>query len=237
MAYDPRNSAYQARPDIADDIDLGLRAYMLKVYNFMAGGLAVSGLTGYAAASTEFYQQIAGTPLIWAVMLAPLVVVFFISFRIQRMSLAAAQLAFWIYAVLMGLSLSAIFLAYTDVSIARAFFMAAATFGAMSLYGYTTGRDLTRFGSFLFMGLVGIILASLVNLFLASTALEFAISLIGVMLFVGLTAYDTQRIRDIYAEGEGEALSKKGLVGALTLYLDFINLFLMLLRFTGERRE
>jgi FtsH-binding integral membrane protein len=238
MAYSPQHPDYQARPYIADEIDPGLRAYMLKVYNFMAGGLVVSGVAGYAAAWTGFYQQISGTPLIWVVMLAPLVAVFFLSFRIERMSLATAQITFWTYAVLMGLSLSGIFLVYTGASIARTFFIAAATFGAMSLYGYTTGRDLTRFGSFLFMGLIGVILASLVNLFLASAGLEFAISLIGVALFIGLTAYDTQRIRDIYVEGDpDETLSKKALMGALTLYLDFINLFIMLLQFTGERRD
>ena len=241
MAYNPRQDTgpgYQAGSDVTENIDPGLRRYMLRVYNFMAGGLIVSGLTGYAAAQTGFYQQIAGTPLIWVVMLAPLAAVFFLSFRIERMSFAAAQLTFWIYAILMGLSLSGIFLVYADASIARAFFIAAATFGAMSLYGYMTGRDLTRFGSFLFMGLIGIILASLVNIFVASAALQFAVSVIGVVLFVGLTAYDTQRIKEIYIESdEREALSKKALIGALTLYLDFINLFVMLLQLTGERRD
>jgi FtsH-binding integral membrane protein len=241
MAYNPRQDTgpgYQAGSDVTENIDPGLRRYMLRVYNFMAGGLIVSGLTGYAAAQTGFYQQIAGTPLIWVVMLAPLAAVFFLSFRIERMSFAAAQLTFWIYAILMGLSLSGIFLVYTDASIARTFFIAAATFGAMSLYGYMTGRDLTRFGSFLFMGLIGIILASLVNIFVASAALQFAVSVIGVVLFVGLTAYDTQRIKEIYIESdEREALSKKALIGALTLYLDFINLFVMLLQLTGERRD
>jgi FtsH-binding integral membrane protein len=241
MAYYPRQDTgpgYQAGSDVTENIDPGLRQYMLRVYNFMAGGLIVSGLTGYAAAQTGFYQQIAGTPLIWVVMLTPLAAVFFLSFRIERMSFAAAQLTFWIYAILMGLSLSGIFLVYTDASIVRTFFIAAATFGAMSLYGYMTGRDLTRFGSFLFMGLIGIILASLVNIFVASAALQFAVSVIGVVLFVGLTAYDTQRIKEIYIESdESEALSKKALIGALTLYLDFINLFVMLLQLTGERRD
>jgi FtsH-binding integral membrane protein len=227
MAYYPRQDTgpgYQAGSDVTENIDPGLRQYMLRVYNFMAGGLIVSGLTGYAAAQTGFYQQIAGTPLIWVVMLTPLAAVFFLSFRIERMSFAAAQLTFWIYAILMGLSLSGIFLVYTDASIVRTFFM--------------TGRDLTRFGSFLFMGLIGIILASLVNIFVASAALQFAVSVIGVVLFVGLTAYDTQRIKEIYIESdESEALSKKALIGALTLYLDFINLFVMLLQLTGERRD
>ncbi len=211
---------------------------MLRVYNFMAGGLIASGLTGYAAAQAGFYQRIAETPLIWIVMLAPLGAVFVLSFRIDRMSAAAAQLTFWIYAILMGLSLTGIFLVYTGASVARAFFIAAATFGAMSLYGYLTGRDLTRVGSFLFMGLIGIVLASAVNLFVASPALDFAISVMGVTLFVGLTAYDTQRIKEIYIEGdEGEILSKKALLGALTLYLAFINLFVMFLHLTGERRD
>ena len=201
MAYNLRQDtgpSFQAGTDVTGHIDPGLREYMLRVYNFMVGGLIVSGLTGYAALQTGFYQQIVGTPLIWVVMLAPLAAVIFLSFRIERMSLAAAQLTFWVYAALMGLSLSGIFLVYTGASIARTFFIAAATFGAMSLYGYTTGRDLTRFGSFLFMGLIGIILASLVNVLVASAALEFAVSVVGVVLFVGLTAYDTQRIKEIY---------------------------------------
>jgi FtsH-binding integral membrane protein len=245
MAYNPRQHVrldYGASPDIHEYVDPRLREYMLRVYNFMAGGLIVSGLTGYIAVRTGFYQQIAGTPLIWIVMLAPLAAVLVLSFRIERMSVAAAQLTFWVYALLMGLSLSGIFLVYTGASIARTFFIAAATFGAMSLYGYVTGRDLTRVGSFLFMGLIGIILASVVNLFVASPALEFVISVIGVILFVGLTAYDTQRIKNIYIEAEAEAkgdeaISKKAVLGALTLYLDFINLFLMFLQLTGERRD
>lgn len=241
MARSPENirrTGFDVGSHTAADFDPGLRQYMLKVYNFMGGGLIVSGAAGYLAATTGFYEQIAGTPLIWVVMFAPLVAVIFLSFRIERMSLAAAQTTFWIYAVLMGLSLSGIFLVYTGASVTRTFFIAAATFGAMSLYGYTTGRDLTRVGSFLFMGLIGIILASLINLFVGSSALEFAISLIGVVLFIGLTAYDTQRIKDIYVEGDwDEASSKKALIGALTLYLDFINLFVMLLQFTGDRRD
>jgi len=240
MAYDHRQDArpgYRAASDISERIDPGLREYMLSGYNFMAGGLIVSGLTGYAAAQTGFYQQIAGTLLIWIVMLAPLAAVLFLSFRIDRMTAAAAQLTFWIYAILMGLSLTGIFVVYTGASIARAFFIAAATFGAMSLYGYLTGRDLTRVGAFLLMGLIGIIVASIVNLVVASPALEFAISVIGVAIFVGLTAYDTQRIKEIYVDGaEGGILSKKALIGALTLCLDFINLFVMFLCLTGERR-
>lgn len=221
----------------AGTIDLGLRRYMLRVYNFMAGGLGLTGLVAYAAVASGFFQTIAGTPLIWVVMLAPLAVVLLLSFRIERMSVGAAQTAFWGYAALMGLSLAGIFLVYTGTSIARVFFIAAATFAAMSLYGYTTRRDLSRFGSFLFMGLIGVVLASLVNIFIASSALHFAVSVIGVIVFTGLTAWDTQRIKELYLESDpGELLTKKALMGALALYLDFINLFVMLLQLTGQRR-
>ena len=219
-------------------VDAGLRAYMLRVYNYMAGGLALTGAVAYFGATSGFYSSIAGTPLFWLVLLAPLGLVFFLSFRIDRMSLGAAQLSFWAYAGLVGLSLSGIFLVYTGESIARVFFISAATFGATSLYGYTTQRDLSRFGSFLFMGLIGIVIASLVNLFLASSALQFAISAIGVLVFVGLTAYDTQRVKDIYIAGEDAIISgKKAIMGALALYLDFLNLFLMLLQLFGDRRR
>jgi FtsH-binding integral membrane protein len=211
---------------------------MLRVYNFMAAGLGLTGLVAYAAVATGFYQQIAGTPLIWLVMLAPIGVVLFLSFRIEHMGVATAQAAFWGYAALMGLSLAGVFLVYTGVSVARVFFITAATFGAMSLYGYTTRRDLSQFGSFLFMGLIGIVLASLVNIFIASSALQFAISVIGVVVFTGLTAWDTQRIKEIYlANDPGDVLTKKALMGALALYLDFINLFVLLLQLTGQRRD
>src|SRR3954469_23377370 len=207
-------------------VDFGLRQYMLRVYNFMAAGLGLTGLVAYAAVATGFYQQIAGTPLIWLAMLAPIGVVLLLSFRIEHMSVASAQAAFWGYAALMGLSLAGVFLVYTGVSVARVFFISAATFGAMSLYGYTTRRDLSRVGSFLMMGVIGIVLASLVNIFIGSSALQFAISAIGVLLFTGLTAYDTQRIKEIYlGHDEVEIQDKKALLGALTLYLDFINLF------------
>jgi FtsH-binding integral membrane protein len=169
-------------------------------------------------------------------MLAPLAAVLFLSFRIDRMSLGAAQAAFWSYAALMGLSLAGILLDYTGAGIARVFFITAATFAAMSLYGYSTSRDLSQLGSLLFMGLIGIVLAGLVNIFVASSALQFAISVIGVLVFTGLTAYDTQRVKQLYIEGSGD-LAKLGLMGALTLYLDFINLFVMLLQLTGDRRE
>lgn len=219
-------------------VDVGLRAYMLRVYNYMAGGLALTGAVAYFGATSGFYASMVGTPLFWVVLLAPLALVFFLSFRIQTISLGAAQLGFWAYAGLVGLSLSGIFLVYTGESIARVFFISAATFGATSLYGYTTRTDLSRFGSFLFMGLIGIVIAALVNIFLASSALQFAISVIGVLLFTGLTAYDTQRIKEIYVAGEDEAVAgKKAIMGALALYLDFLNLFLMLLQLFGDRRR
>lgn len=223
---------------VAAEIDTGLRKYMLRVYNYMGGGLALTGLVAYAGAVSGFYASVAGTPLFWVVLLAPLALVFFLSFRIERMSLGAAQLSFWAYAGLVGLSLSGIFLVYTGESIARVFFISAATFGATSLYGYTTRADLSRFGSFLFMGLIGIVIATLVNMFLGSSALQFAISVIGALVFTGLAAFDTQRIKNIYIGGEDDVIAgKKAIIGALTLYLDFLNLFLMLLQLFGDRRR
>jgi FtsH-binding integral membrane protein len=219
-------------------VDAGLRAYMQRVYSYMAGGLALTGIVAYAAAVSGFYQSIAGTPLIWVVMLAPLGFVLALSFGIERMSVGAAMVLFWIYAAVMGLSLGSIFLVYTGTSIARVFFITAATFGAMSLYGYTTKSDLSGFGSFLLMGLIGIVIASIVNIFVGSSALQFAISIIGVIVFVGLTSYDTQRIKNMYLESDtGEIADKKAVQGALALYLDFINLFMMLLHLFGQRRE
>ena len=243
MTYDPPGppsrwgaSPYSTGTDT--EIDAGLRQYMVRVYNYMAAGLAISGLVAYLAVSTGFYQRIVGTPLIWIVMLAPLGMVLLLSFGINRISIGAAFLAFWTFAALIGLSLAGIFLVYTGASIARAFFISAATFAAMSVYGYTTGRDLSRFGAFLFMGLVGIIIAAMVNIFVGSSALQFAISVIGVIVFTGLTAYDTQRIKQIYlASDPAEISTKKAILGALALYLDFINLFIMLLQLTGQRRE
>lgn len=222
----------------AVEIDVGLRQYMLRVYNFMAGGLAVTGAVAYVAVATGFYQAIAGTPLIWLVLLAPLGAVLFLSFRIERMSAGAAQATFWGYAAIMGLSLAGVFLVFTGASIARVFFISAATFGAMSLYGYTTRRDLSQLGSFLFMGLISVVLASVVNIFVSSSALQFVISIGGVLVFTGLTAWDTQRIKEVYlASDPGDVLTKKALMGALALYLDFVNLFVMLLQLTGQRRE
>jgi FtsH-binding integral membrane protein len=237
-------------------IDQGLRSYMLSVYNYMALGLAITGfvalgaflvsVTGdpsHAVAQVHggIYLTAVGkalfvSPLKWVVVLAPLGLVFYLSARISSMSVAGAQTAFWVFAALMGLSLSTIFLVYTQASIARVFFISAASFGALSLYGYTTKRDLTAMGSFLFMGLIGLIIASLVNIFLASSALQFIVSVLGVLIFAGLTAYDTQRIKDMYSAGDGTlVMGRKAIMGALSLYLDFINLFMMLLRLFGNR--
>ena len=237
MAFGTGRSTAPTRVVDRAVIDEGLRAYMLGVYNYMASGLALTGIVAFIVANTEFLMDaIFGTPLLWVVMLAPLGVVFFMSARIQSMSAGAAQATFWVFAVLMGMSLASIFIVYTGASIARVFFITASVFGAMSIYGYTTKRDLTGWGSFLFMGLIGIIIASVVNIFLASSALEFAISVIGVLVFVGLTAYDTQNIKSMYVESDGAAVvTKKAIMGALRLYLDFINLFLMLLRLFGNR--
>ena len=231
--------------------DAGLRSYMLKIYNYMATGVLLTGIiallsfklsveTGANGAITGFTpmrEALFFSGLKWVVMLAPLGVVFYMSFGINKMSSAKAQTVFWIFAALMGLSLSWILLVYTGVSVARVFFITSATFGAMSIYGYTTKRDLTKLGSFLMMGLIGIIIASLVNIFLKSAMMYFIVSILGVLIFVGLTAYDTQKIKNMYsASDSGEIIGKKAVMGALTLYLDFINLFIMLLRLFGQRR-
>lgn len=219
-------------------VDEGLRAYMLRVYNYMASGVALSGIVAaLVASSPALLQAIYGTGLHWIVMLAPLGFVLVLSFGLNRLSATATQALFWAFAAVMGASLSWIFVAYTGASIVRVFFITTATFAAMSLYGYTTKRDLTGMGTFMFMGLIGIIIASVVNFFLASSALHFAISVIGVLVFVGLTAYDTQKIREMYFEADSaDVATKKAVMGALTLYLDFINLMVMLLRLFGERR-
>jgi FtsH-binding integral membrane protein len=241
-----QNRMAQARAQSGAMIDEGLRAYMLKVYNLMALGLAITGVAAFVtwqmAVSdgqlTPFGQLLYTSPLRWVVMLAPLAVVFFLSFRINSMSVAAAQATFWGYAALMGLSLSSIFLIFTGQSIVQTFFVTAASFGALSLYGYTTKRSLSGMGSFLIMGLFGLITASLVNIFLASSALGFAISAIGVLIFAGLTAYDTQKIKEMYYDADDVAvMGRKAIMGALTLYLDFINLFTFLLQFMGNRNN
>ena len=239
-----QNRMAQGGAQSATMIDEGLRAYMLKVYNLMALGLAITGVAAYLSFQfafadgqlTAFGQAIYVSPLKWVVMLAPLALVFFLSFRIHTMSVSAAQSTFWAYAALMGLSLSSIFMIYTGQSIVQTFFVTAASFGALSLFGYTTKRDLSGMGSFLVMGLFGLIIASLVNLFLASSALDFAISAIGVLVFAGLTAWDTQKIKESYFDADsGEVAGRKAIMGALQLYLDFVNLFLFLLRFLGNR--
>ena len=231
--------------------DEGLRAYMLKVYNYMATGILMTGIialitfkmsvvtdsSGSIVGLTQVGNAIYMSGLKWLVMLAPLGIVFYMSFGINKMSAAKAQTTFWIFAALMGLSLSSILLVYTGMSITRVFFICSATFGTMSIYGYTTKRDLTKLGSFLMMGLIGIIIASIVNLFMKSSMMYFVISILGVLIFVGLTAYDTQKIKNMYAASDtGELMGKKAVMGALTLYLDFINLFIMLLRLFGQRR-
>ena len=220
------------------DIDVGLRKYMLGVYNYMASGLLLSGVVALLVASSPaLLQAIFGTPLKWLFILAPLGFVFALSMGVNRFSYGTLQALFWAFAAVMGVSLATVFVVFTGASIARVFFITAATFAATSLYGYTTQRDLSGFGSFLFMGLIGIIIASLVNLFLQSSALQFAVSVIGVLVFTGLTAYDTQRIKEIYYEVQGtEFVGKSMIMGALSLYLDFINLFYMLMNLLGERR-
>ena len=243
MAFEPdqkfslrtaRMSGDQA--DVAG-IDVGLREYMLRVYNYMATGLALTGLVAFATSqSAELMQTIHGTGLRWIVMLGPLGFVFFLSARINAIKASTAQTLFWVYSAMMGLMMSYIFLAYTGTSIARVFFITAGTFAAMSLYGYTTKRDLTGLGSFMMMGLIGIIIASIVNMFLQSSAMHFVISVIGVLVFVGLTAYDTQNIKAMYSElDSSEVAGKKAIMGALRLYLDFINLFIMMLSLFGNR--
>ncbi len=228
------------------EIDQGLRSYMLKVYQYMAIGLAVTGVAAYAGFTaavqdgqlTQFGHLLFQSPLRYVVMFAPLAFVLALGFGIQRMSVTAAQATFYAYAAIMGVSLSSIFLVYTQTSITQVFFVTAASFGGLSLYGYTTKRSLSAMGSFLVMGLFGIIIASLVNLFLQSSALSFALSVMGVLVFAGLTAWDTQQIKDMYFAGDGyEVAAKKAIMGALTLYLDFVNMFLMLLRLFGDRRN
>ena len=222
---------------VQEAFDAGLRAHMLRVYNYMASGLALTGVVAYVTAFSGLYTALAQTPLIWLVILAPLGFVFFLSFKIQTMKASTAQTLFWGFAGIMGLSMASILIQFTGASVARVFFVTAGTFAAMSLWGYTTSRDLSGMGSFLMMGLIGIVIAAVVNMFLASSALHFAISVIGVIVFVGLTAYDTQRIKNEYADHhDAETSSKLAIMGALRLYLDFINLFVMLMHLLGARR-
>jgi uncharacterized protein len=232
-------------------IDVGLRAYMIRVYNYMAAGVALTGVSawltytqaavtdasGKLVGLTSFGQTLYGGPVMIVLFLGTLGLVFFMSFRINRLQVGTALTLFMVYAALLGLMLSSVLLTYTHASIARTFFISAASFGALSLYGYTTQRDLSPIGSFLIMGLFGLILAMIVNIFLKSTGLDFAISAIGVLIFAGLTAWDTQKIKEMYdTNDDGTVSGRKAVMGALTLYLDFINLFLFLLRFMGDRR-
>jgi FtsH-binding integral membrane protein len=223
--------------------DAGLRSYMLSVYNYMASGVLLTGIVAllFAPYARGVLVNQAGTGMSglgWIITLAPLGFVFAMSFGMQRMASSTLQVLFWAFAAVMGLSLSTLFLAYTGASIAQTFFATAAAFLGLSLWGYTTKKDLSAWGSFLIMGVVGIFVAMLINLFLRSPAMDLAISAIGVLLFAGLTAYDTQRIKSLYfvVAGHGEAMAKTAVMGALQLYLDFINMFLFLLRFMGDRR-
>src|SRR5262249_1325141 len=235
--------------DRAVAIDQGLRAYMIRVYNYMAVGVALTGIVAWITfnaavtetagrlALTPFGQAIYSGPAVLVLFLGTLGLVFLISWRINSLQPSTAFALFMVYAGALGLMLSSIFLAYTGVSITRVFFISAASFGALSLYGYTTQRDLSPIGSFLMMGLIGLLIAMLVNMFLQSTGLDFVISAVGVLIFAGLTAWDTQRIKELYDPMEdGTVVGRKAVMGALTLYLDFINLFLFLLRFLGDRR-
>lgn len=217
--------------------DEGLRRHMLRVYNYMGLGLALTGAVAFLVASTPaLYQPIFGTPLKWVAMFAPLAFVMLLSFRVERMSASAVQASFWAFAAVMGVSMASIFLVFTGTSIATTFLVTAIMFAAMSLWGYTTSRDLSGMGSFLFMGLIGVLVAALVNLFLQSSALQFVVSVVGVLVFTGLTAWDTQRLKSEYAaHHDYERSTKLAVFGALSLYLNFVNIFQLLLNFTGER--
>jgi len=219
------------------EYDEGLRKYMLGVYNYMSLAMGITGLVAFfTAQSPALLQTIYGTPLQWLVMLAPLGFVMFLSFRVHKMSASAAQITFWLFSAAMGLSLAYIFVAYTGASIARMFFITAGAFAGLSLVGYTTKKDLSAMGSFLFMGLIGIILASVVNIFVASAMIHWIVSIVGVLVFAGLTAYDTQQVKNMYyAADSGEVATKKSIMGALRLYLDFLNMFLFLLQLFGNR--
>ena len=242
MALDPNRMGFRTAQMSHDqayaaEIDEGLRAYMLKVYNYMCIGLGLTGAVAFATStSPAMMSAIYGTPLQWVVMLAPIGLVFFLAAKVHSMQASTAQALFWVYAGLMGLSLAYIFAVYTGESVARVFFITAGAFAGLSLFGYTTKKDLSGMGSFLIMCVIGLIIASVVNIFLESSAMQFAISVLGVLIFAGLTAYDTQKIKSIYLESDGTAVAeKKAIMGALTLYLDFINMFIFLLHLFGNR--
>ncbi|WP_299109116.1 Bax inhibitor-1/YccA family protein [uncultured Bradyrhizobium sp.] len=242
-AFDPRSAA-KAAPGAsarreAVGFDTGLRTYMLSIYNYMASGILLTGIVALLFARSGYAATILGGPglLKYVIMLGPLAFVIVLSFGINRLSTTAAQLLFWAFAAMMGLSMASIFLVFTGQSIATTFFAVAAGFLGLSLWGYTTKRDLSRFGTFLIMGVVGLLMASLINLLVQSSALQLAVSFIGVLLFAGLTAYDTQRIKGLYIEvARSEMIGKAVIMGALTLYLDFVNMFTFLLQITGDRR-
>lgn len=250
--YDNQASRYGSVPrtDVGV-IDEGLRAHMVRVYNYMASGLVLTAALAWGTFRLAFVETANGaleltqlgatlfaSPLLWVIVFAPLALVFFVSFRVQHMSVSAAQTTFWVFAGLMGVSLATIFARYELGSIFQVFAITAAMFGAMSLWGYTTKRDLTGVGSFLFMGLIGIVIASIVNWWMQSDMIGWIVSVLGVVIFTGLTAYDTQKIKEMYYVGDdGTVAGRKAIMGALSLYLDFINLFLMLLRLFGNSRE
>ena len=237
--FDPRTTT-TAAPDYVGvpraARDAGLRSYMLSVYNYMASGVLLTGIVALLFANSGLAEQVLSTPLRWVIMLAPLGFVMAMSFGLNRMSTGTLQMLYWAFATVMGLSMSSIFLVYTGTSIAQTFFAVAAAFAGLSLFGYTTKKDLSGFGTFLIMGVVGLIVAMVINLFLQSTALQLAISAIGVLIFAGLTAYDTQKIKSMYAYVAGtDMMGKVVIMGALNLYLDFINMFTFLLNFMGNR--
>lgn len=227
--------------DTRVEYDQGVRSFMLGIYNYMALGVALTGVVAFGfsqflQANPQIAQAIYGGPIKWVLALAPLAFVMVISFGVQRMSLATTQLVFWAFAAVMGLSISHIFLMFTGASIAQIFFVTAIAFGSLSIWGYTTKRDLSGLGKFLFMGLIGVVAASLINIFVQSSALQFAASVIGVLVFAGLTAYDNQRLRHMYYEIQGtEFVGKAAVMGALSLYLNFINMFMLLLNLFGQR--
>jgi FtsH-binding integral membrane protein len=237
--FDPRPTGVNAAATVGVPRaarDAGLRSYMLSVYNYMASGVLLTGIVALLFASSGMAEQVLSTPLRWLIIFAPLAFVMVMSFGMHRMRTATLQTLFWAFATAMGLSMSSIFLVYTGTSIAQTFFAVAAAFLGLSLYGYTTKKDLSGFGTFLIMGVVGLLVAMLINLFLQSPAMQMAISAIGVLLFAGLTAYDTQRIKSMYAHVAGsDMMGKVVIMGALSLYLDFINMFTFLLSFMGNR--
>ena len=240
--FDPRTTTPGYDPAVSVGVpraarDAGLRSYMLKVYNYMASGVLLTGIVAMLFASSGLAAQVMATPLRWLIIFSPLVFVMIMSFGMNRLSTPALQGLFWAFATVMGLSMSTIFLVFTGTSIAQTFFAVAAAFLGLSLWGYTTKKDLSAFGTFLIMGVVGLLVAMLINLFVQSTAMHLAISAIGVLLFAGLTAYDTQKIKSMYAYVAGtDMMGKVVIMGALNLYLDFINMFTVLLQFMGDRR-